>query len=125
MRLRIKHRSRHQTAKMQRVIALLGMLIVLICVSILVLESLRGADEAQLSVRVLDTASIAGSRQLTLQVDNNGGRTASEVTVTAGASDETVQAVIDYVPARGNRHVIVRVPAEGEVTVAIESWIDP
>ncbi|GAA0397742.1 hypothetical protein GCM10009093_25470 [Brevundimonas terrae] len=110
---------------MQGVIALLGMVIVMACVTILVLESLRGGDEARLSARVLDTAPIEGGRQLIVQVDNKGERTASDVTVTTETSGEIVQAVIDYVPARGNRRAVMHVPAEGVVQITVESWIDP
>lgn len=125
MRLNFKRRPRRRKARVQGVIALLGMVIVMACVTILVLESLRGGDEARLSARVLDTAPIEGGRQLIVQVENKGGRTASDVTVTTETSGEIVQAVIDYVPARGNRRALMRVPAEGDVQITVESWTDP
>lgn len=125
MRLNFKRQPRRRNAHVQGVIAFLGMVIVMACVAILVLESLRGGDEARLSARVLDTIPIERGRQLTVQVDNKGGQTASDVTVTAETAEENVQAVIDYVPARGNRRVVMRVPAEGVVQITVESWIDP
>jgi len=103
----------------------LGLVIVLTCVTVLVIESLKGGEQALLSARVLDTALTTEGRQLSVQIDNKGGRTASEVTVTAATAKEAVQAVIDYVPARGSRDVVIRVPAEGEVEITVDSWIDP
>lgn len=125
MRLGLKRRPRRRTVSVQGVIALLGMVIVVSCMTILVLESLRGGDESRLSARVLDTLTIEGGRQLIVQIDNKGGRAATDVTVTAETSGKMVQAVIDYVPARGNRRVVMRVPSEGMVQIAVESWIDP
>lgn len=125
MKLGLKRRPRPRSTRMKAVVAGLGMVIVLACVTVLVIESLKGGDQALLSARVLDTAFTAQGRQLSVQVDNKGGRTVSEVTVTAATSEESVQAVIDYVPARGSRDVIIRVPAEGEVQITVDSWIDP
>lgn len=125
MRVNLRHRPRRQNTLMQGVIALLGIVIVMSCVTILVFESFRGEDEARLSTRVHEMVSIQGARQLIVQVDNTGGRTASEVTVRAEASGKIVQAVIDYVPARGNRRVIMRIPAKGVVQIDVDSWIDP
>ncbi len=125
MRLGLKRRPRRRAERVQGVIAILGVMIVFACAAVLALESLKGRDRAELSAQVVDTVLSVGGRQLTVQVENRGGRTASEVTVTAKTSEEAVQAVIDYVPARGNRHVVIRVPSEGEVTIAIDSWIYP
>lgn len=125
MRLGLKRRPRPRSSRMKAVVAVLGMMVVLTSVSVLVIESLKGGEQALLSARVLDTAFTEEARQLRVQIDNKGGRTASEVTVAVATSGETVRALIDYVPARGSRDVFVHVPAEGEVQITVESWVDP
>lgn len=125
MKFSFKRRQpRLRRVRLQAVIACLGLVIVLGCAAVLIKESLIDADSAQLSVQVLEVEPVTDGRQLTVRVANRGGRTASEVAVSASAAGEEVQSVIDYVPARSSQKVFI-VPTEGEIEVGIDSWVDP
>lgn len=126
MKFSFKRRQpRLRRVRLQAVIACLGLVIVLGCAAVLIKESLIDADSAQLSVQVLEVEPVTDGRQLTVRVANRGGRTASEVAVSASAAGEEVQSVIDYVPARSSQKAVFIVPTEGEIEVGIDSWVDP
>lgn len=120
-----KPRKKRRISRTQACLAALGAIVICIGATILAIESANGADQASLSAKTLRIDHVGGAREVTIEVENDGGRTASEVSVSAQASGEEAAAVIDYVPAGGGREVVVRLEAAGPVEVRVDSWIYP
>jgi len=127
MRLTIfnSRKSHPETKRLQVFSAWVGAAIILILAAILAIESVRSSSAPDLVIRVVEEGMVSRQRQILLEIRNDGGRTAANVAVVARIDSADFRAVLDYVPARGKRHLVVLAPPEGAVVAAVENWTDP
>lgn len=112
-------------SRLQIIAAVLGSLVIVFCIVVLVSESLLGSRSAELSARILEVRPYADDRQVLVEVNNEGARTASQVMVSAAASGQGSDVTVDYVPAHGVRQAVLTVGSDGPVAVKVDSWIYP
>lgn len=96
------------TTRGQRVLGVIGALLVLGLFGLLAVQGVTQDSEPDLQVVVTDSRQVSGAHTVRVQVNNSGGQTAEAVEVSGdlsrgGATVDTGSVTIDYVPAHSHR----------------------
>lgn len=126
--------SRDRTPLLEWIAGAVGLVLVLSIVGLLAREALVGdSSPPDLKVHLVEVIPQGDGALVRIEVTNQGGRSAAQVTVEGllardGAAPETAQVVIDHVPGAASRKAGLRfstVPRPDALQLRATGYVDP
>ena len=105
---------------------LLGLLIVLGVLTVILGEAFSHREPAAVEARLVSARPGPAGWLAEVKVTNAGDETAAQVGVEGRLGDETASAVVDYVPARSEEHVVLAFASDPRTAaIRVTGWSEP
>lgn len=105
----------------------LGLVLVLGCLVVILWRTASPIQGPDVQLRLVETRAGQGQWLAEIEARNLGGETAADVEIEGRLGEESASALIDYLPASGQRTVVLGFSEnpEGRLDLRTRGWVEP